>query len=69
MVLIPLHVYTGCDTTCAFIGRGKKVLYDKGTSTEESRKFLANVGKDIPDDVINDLEMFAIRYIHNDKQS
>lgn len=23
-ILIPLHVHSGCDTTCAFFGRGKK---------------------------------------------
>ena len=48
-----------------------KIVYDKGTATEQARNLLANVGKDIPvsEDVINDMKLFTIRYIYNDKQS
>ena len=47
-MLIPLHIHSGSDTTCAFFGHGKKTVYDKGTSTEEARALLAEVGKTIP---------------------
>ena len=49
----------------------KKIVYDKGTATEQARNLLANVAQDIPvsEDVINDMELFTIGYIYNDKQS
>ena len=36
----------------------KKIVYDKGTATEQARNLLANVAQDIPvsEDVINDIE-------------
>ena len=70
-ILPALHILTGSDTTTAFYGHGKKTLYNKGTATDDARQLLSEEGKHVPvnQKLIDDISLFTIRYVYNDKVS
>jgi hypothetical protein len=69
-VIIPLYVHSGCDTTAAFYGHGKRSVYDKGVCAE-AKQMLKSVGKELPasSEVLDNMAIFTIRYIYGDKVS
>ena len=72
-ILIPLHIHIGSDTTSGFYGHGKKMVYEKGTQTQEAvaLSHLKDVGKTLPvtQEVLQQMATFTIRHIYNDKIS
>ncbi len=68
--IIPPHVLTGCDHNSGFYGASKKLIADRIQSSEEARDLLSACGRELPapEEVINDLERFVIRYIYCDSK-
>jgi len=46
-IIVPLHIFSGCDTTSGFYGHGKKTVYDKVTKSQEACSLLKQVGKQL----------------------
>lgn len=69
--IIQLHVLTGCDHNSGFYGVSKKLVADRVNDSKEARDLLASCGMELPvtEYVLNDLELFVIRYIYNDPKS
>ena len=72
-IYIPfIHVLTGAEATSGFFGKGKKtVMKNAFKCISETKERLEDFGKTLvlSEKVINDLIMFVIRFIYNDKKS
>ena len=62
-IIVPLHIFSGCDTTSGFYGHGKKTVYDKVTKSQEACSLLKQVGKQlsVTNEVIDHLAHLTIR--------
>ena len=69
--IIPLHVLTGCDHNSGFYGASKKLIADRLQGSKQAHDLLAACGKQLPATkaVIDDLELFVIRYIYCDAKN
>jgi len=69
IIIVPLHIFSGCGTTSGFYGYGKKTVYDKISKSEEACSLLQQVGKQLPvtNEVTDHLAHLNIRYLYNDK--
>ena len=70
-VIIPLHAVTGNDHNSGFYGKGKGVIMDRVSQSEEARRLLEKLGEyvELPEETMQDLILFVIRYIYNDEKS
>ena len=69
--IIQLHVLTGCDHNSGFYGASKKLITERLQSSEEAHGLLATCGSQlpVPQEVIDDLERFVIRYVYCDNKN
>ena len=70
-VVIPLHANSGADAISSFFGKGKKVIFDRVSESDEYRSLLSSVGQTLPVShrTVDDLRMFTMQCVYNDKTS
>ena len=66
--IIPLHIITGCDSTSAFFGKGKRNIFKKVCKSERARLQLKYCGKEleIKEESIQQLMSFTREVIYAD---
>ena len=71
IIIVPLRIFSGCDTTSGFYGYGKKTVYDKISKSQEACSLLQQIEKQLPvtNEVTDQLAHLNIRYLYNDKLS
>lgn len=69
-LIVPMHVYSSCDTTASFFSHGKTAIYDK-VLPSEAKSLLQSIGKWLLDtqDALDAMATFTIQFVYKNKTS